>query len=718
MADINLNPSLFTEFQLSVLDKRFEKKELRDLIHDQLTLIVDKKDILGIQLHPDAYPTKAIIQCNDKKTVEELIFKGIDIEDTHIDLSEPGYGALKVFVHNAPLDFPNASIKEWLERFGELSNFRDELYTNSAGEKTFWKTGTRSGLVRLHDLEITVPPRDILIYGTRKAEISVYHFGQTERYCRFCKRNVLKSHECDKVIKRTCHKCNQEGHLKANCPRNRWCTKCKTHGHIARNCLTADNFALSADQQVSNEERVNKQSTGTTTVVSGMKRQIGELKSPDAGQQGNPNTPGTKVSIQATVHDLVDADGFQVDSTTKKKMLRARRRDPNLASTPKDSASEIHVISSEKISPHNKKVKRSSGSMNIRNMFSNMFKGGARKSEESYEDAPEKEKEAPLTRSKKKEIVPKKVKNGESKVSEIETVNIDSVPESAENDENDAHTEEDSVSTISVVSTEDIDENTDGNQADPKGKTPGGPEERDGNNSSGEDIDSWSVKPPPGFISREYDTTLKLIEKKTFQSKVHVIAGSNFTGLKLCGDAELELNQVSLNEPGLTIARAPLKLCDMFEEEREEVSLMAVNTGVVDFKDDGGNDVADIHQQYMKMLGTLKQHCPKADIVVSSIIPRGGEKFKQVNEEIEKFNTLLEDSCNEIPAYHFCDNKRFILDEQGKIRSGLYENSLHLNSVGKRELGKSIVSVLKHAYFKNQVVALPEKLAESVKYNN
>ena len=225
------------------------------------------------------------------------------------------------------------------------------------------------------------------------------------------------------------------------------------------------------------------------------------------------------------------------------------------------------------------------------------------------------------------------------------------------------------------------------------------------------------MDPAKGFISREYETTLKFMEKKTFQSKVHVIAGSNFTGLKLSGDTELKLNQVSLNEPGLTIARAPLKLGDLFEEDREEVSLIAVNTGVVDFRDEGGNDIVSIHADYMKMLSTLKHHCPKADIVASSIIPRRGEKFALVNEEIERFNALVEESCKSIPTYHFCNNHGFVTDENGKVKHNLYENYLHLNSAGKRELGKSICSVLKHAFFKNQVVALPENLAESSKSN-
>ena len=368
MTELNLNPSFFVEFQLSVLEKRFDKKELRDLIHDQLTPIVDQKDILGIQLHPDAYPTKAFIQCISKKTVEDLILKGIDIEDTHVDLSEPGYGALKVFVHNAPLDFPNASIKEWLERFGELTNFRDELYINPTGDKTYWKTGTRSALIRLFDVETTVPPHDFLTYGTRKCDISVYHFGQMDRYCRFCKRNVPKSHECDKVSKKSCFKCGQDGHIKANCPKNRGCTNCRTHGHISRDCPVSDDT-------VSRETRRAGGKQPVTTFITGKKRDADALKSPAQGFQGAPGTPApSEISTQAIVHaEFVDEEGFSVDRATRKKMIKAKRRDPKYASTPKDG-DEIKLISSEKVSPKNKKQKLASGTMNIKNMFSNMLK--------------------------------------------------------------------------------------------------------------------------------------------------------------------------------------------------------------------------------------------------------------------------------------------------------------------------------------------------------
>ena len=213
-------------------------------------------------------------------------------------------------------------------------------------------------------------------------------------------------------------------------------------------------------------------------------------------------------------------------------------------------------------------------------------------------------------------------------------------------------------------------------------------------------------------MSREYEGTLKLMQATDFRSDVHVIAGSNFTGLKLNGDADLQLNHISLSEPGLTIARAPYKLGDLFEEQRQEVGLIAVHTGVVDFNDEGGNDVTFIHAEYMKMLEKLKHHCPKANIVASSIIPRRGNKYGTVNDEIKRFNTLLQESCDAVPAYHFCDTLPAITDKNGGVKHNLYENYMHLNAAGKKELGKSICSVLKHAYFKNQVMALPETLAE------
>ena len=735
MTELNLNPGFFVEFQLSVLDTRYDKKELRDLIHDQMVNLVDENCVLGVQLHPDGYPTKAIIQCIDKKTVENLIFTGIDIDDTHVELSEPGYGAIKVFVHNAPLDFPNASVRKWLERFGELSNFRDELYITGTGVKTAWKTGTRSALVRLHDLEVTVPPHDVLTYGTRKTEISVYHFGQTERYCRFCKRNVPKNHECDRSKSKSCHKCGMDGHLKANCPRNRFCHACKAYGHISRDCPTSSS-APKGDRPISGVVRHEFNNKITT----GAKRAADALRSPSNEVPGTP--AASEVSVNAEVHfDFTDENGFTLDKTSKKKMIRAKRRDPKHTSTPKE-AKDMDAITVEstgcaessttasKISPANKKQKRSSGTMSIKKMFNNMLNiKGAEKPEEEEKEYESCEKETISQNPqhmKKTEKSPKPAKKGNKvKVTQEEkkklekeeetpthpedisknVINKEVLPEAADSVSELTKEEkklESSELDASVILTDtDGEEEKDGKQQEEIEETDNGEEE----------VDSWNEERPKSFISREYETTLKLLEPTDFSTDVHVIAGSNFTGLKLCGDADLKLNQVDLCEPGLTIARAPYKLGDLFEEERNKVELIVVHTGVVDFKDEGGNDPVVIHANYMKMLGTLRHHCTNAQIIASSIILRRGEKYAKVNSELSCFNNLLKKSCEDVPYYHFSDSQGSVTDENGRAKVNMYENYMHLNSAGKRELGKSIVSVLKHAYFQNQVVALPGELA-------
>ena len=50
--DINLNPSFLVEFQLSLLEKKYEKTEIQEILHEQLQLVVPEKKILGVQLIP------------------------------------------------------------------------------------------------------------------------------------------------------------------------------------------------------------------------------------------------------------------------------------------------------------------------------------------------------------------------------------------------------------------------------------------------------------------------------------------------------------------------------------------------------------------------------------------------------------------------------------------------------------------------------------------
>ena len=285
-------------------------------------------------------------------------------------------------------------------------------------------------------------------------------------------------------------------------------------------------------------------------IITRAKRDADALKSPINVAPGTPAT--SEVSVRAEVHGVfTDAEGFTVDRTTRKKMIKAKRRDPKYASTPKDN-NEITVLSTGKVSPAKKKQKRASGTMNIKQMFHSIFKAGADKSEEPQlnddlsgekettgeNNQPKQKKEkAPKTIKKdqetkvcgEEETMPKQgvssqLLNAEvvSSISESNQEVVSDLEEASDIEELEACELEESV--ILKATDEDGD-----NVEEVKSKN-----EEDGDAG----IDSWSVKQPKGFISREYEGTLSNMDKQTFRSDVHVIGGSNLTGLRLKGDEE------------------------------------------------------------------------------------------------------------------------------------------------------------------------------------
>ena len=121
------------------------------------------------------------------------------------------------------------------------------------------------------------------------------------------------------------------------------------------------------------------------------------------------------------------------------------------------------------------------------------------------------------------------------------------------------------------------------------------------------------------------------------------------------------------------------------------------------------------------MVIQLKKLCPKSSIIVSSIIPRKGEeRFHQVNEDIAAVNAMLRDTCEQSNDVHFCDNSDFVFDDEKQVRNQLYEDYIHLNPVGRKELCKSIFKKVKEVYYENTlckvcakiVCASPQRVAE------
>ena len=164
---------------------------------------------------------------------ECLLIRGLEIGGGHIEPHEPRQGVVKLSIENIPLDVLNEIVKSWAAQYGTVVDFRNEHhYIN--GKRVSWRSGTRYAYII--NMTGPVPPTVKMNFNGVEFSVSVWHYGQTHRYCRWCKSTVEKSHECGSRPKRRCHNCGSETHVKADCPNDKLCFKCNQSGHVARYC--------------------------------------------------------------------------------------------------------------------------------------------------------------------------------------------------------------------------------------------------------------------------------------------------------------------------------------------------------------------------------------------------------------------------------------------------------------------------------------------------
>ena len=224
---------LLLEFNLSDLDRRYENDELISKIYCDVIGKVDEKDIVGVQILPKKWPRKVQLLCAHLPAKECLLIRGLEIGGGHIELHEPRQGVVKLSIENIPLDVPNEIVKSWAAQYGTVIDFRNEHhYIN--GKRVSWRSGTRYAYII--NMTGPVPPTVKMNFNGVEFTVSVWHYGQTHRYCRWCKSTVEKSHECGSRPKRRCHNCGSETHVKADCPNDKLCFKCNQSGHVARYC--------------------------------------------------------------------------------------------------------------------------------------------------------------------------------------------------------------------------------------------------------------------------------------------------------------------------------------------------------------------------------------------------------------------------------------------------------------------------------------------------
>ena len=203
-------------------------------IYIEIIKLLDVTEIVGVQLVPKHWPHHVDILCANSKAKNILLEKGLTIQDTNLELSEPGLGKVKVIIDDAPLDLSNGILRETLNGYGKVLDIHNE-YIHVDGTRLPWWNGTR--IAHMCDMKTEIPPTMKLHVGQKHVKIKLWHHGQTLIECRWCREHIVKEeHDCPKRPQKRCFNCGSSAHLRGDCEVGKQCFKCGDESHIARNC--------------------------------------------------------------------------------------------------------------------------------------------------------------------------------------------------------------------------------------------------------------------------------------------------------------------------------------------------------------------------------------------------------------------------------------------------------------------------------------------------
>ena len=697
--EINLNPDMMVEFNLSVLEKRMGSQELMDEMYECLVKVVSEDDIGGMYPWPHYRPQTFHIQCENRNAMEILLTRGIVYEGKKVDLYEPGYGAIRAVIHDAPFTkSSNAVMLDWLKTYGEVTGFKHQRFTHrKTGKRTEWKSGARIAFIKLNDLNRTLPPSVVLEFSNNvKKRITIFHYGQAQKHCRFCKENVPRDHQCDRAPVKTCFNCKLPGHFISECPVGKECDRCNQTGHLAKNCPMSHQEYLNQHFPHLNADEAPSRTPSKSDTRAG--QNMTKSDSPvlfSTPLAGNVRVVTTKVLVHekpvtTTDETAPEKDEWQKDRTGKRREYNARRK----SQTSQDDT-DIEVIQKDiPVKPaeeRKRKREKSAGkNWNLKRFFG-LEKEVTLDNTELLED------------NSKPEEPNKEIENGEEEdVSEEE----EATPVMETDGDK---SEEEKLGDV----TQDSDaESTTANGDSSKGNS----EDQDDENEDKQKSDPIpdTVETEEGGESDE-NISLSVIQKENeikHHFSLHTIGASNMEGLVMKGDEQLEITHHNHFEGGMKINRSHDMLDEIHEGEKLNLPIIAINIGACDMSEIGHNDLGRMEDRYVKMLGKVREECPKAQIIISGLIPRNGDKYDKVNHDTLLFNERLRNLCIPEKGFVFCDNYNWVMNEFNQVRSELYKenSSIHLNILGQESLSNSIFRMVKYLYFKSIVGDLPESL--------
>ena len=609
--------SLSLEFQYSELKLKgkTDPDTVTQNIYNYVTESLGLKEdcIVLVQPMPSKFwVQKFVLYCTSQTSKNTLMQKGLDIFGQHVDLEEPGTGVMRIEIQNAPGSMPGHIIQSWLEGYGKVINFDYESYKFKDGKRIPWLNGTR--IAHMKEMTGKLPPAITLRWEEKKrnVQIRVWFYGQTDIYCRFCKKAVPKSHKCELAPKKRCFGCGGDG-------------------HFINECENSEKGKPASDDQSNKQDNQGKQE-----IPGSSKTLLQENSFPNI-QKG---------TVKQTVgDDIYSADSESDDSTSRpisKKMLdpmamfgkkpsKRRRKSGRVRGGIQstggewmtESGSDSETESPSKTDKKKAKKKKSPKKSSLVKGEDDEFKSAI-----SHTDGDQSGEETVPETSKKE--TPKIVVTGpqEIVVKEKETSKVNPDEDQKEKGADDREVEP-------------------MEQDPPPGEKIGA----EGKSVTKDQIDGteeveyteWAKQQEVSkVLSSQVNNAAKI------EANVLILGGSNSKRagerlMKISGSSEVKIVTTNFCKGGQKISTMCNKIHNLRKEQKENTSVAIVHVGCVNFPCDK-EEVKHNFERYKEEVDMLHQECPNADIVMMGIIPRSGESefISQANSQIRNFNKNLD----------------------------------------------------------------------------
>ena len=185
-----------------------------------------------------------------------------------------------------------------------------------------------------------------------------------------------------------------------------------------------------------------------------------------------------------------------------------------------------------------------------------------------------------------------------------------------------------------------------------------------------------------------------------------LLGSSNCRNLEISGDDDLRIQVASYVKGGMKIKDTISKLDEISKEKLSDFQTVILHVGSTDFPVTCEKDFETCYMQYVENLSELATRCPKAEILISSVLPRNENLATKTNKQIQLFNDKLRTLADEEPYITFVDNWSCLADGV-HAQSSFYRkndaNRIHLNNSGKARLAETLQGALKETVFRNKL---------------